>query len=209
MRKLILSMHMSLDGFVASPNKDMSWMQTDNDEEWEGLFAMVKNMDLFLLGRGMWKEYRDYWTKAFTGPGFSENEVKYAKLAVKKKHLIFSKTLKQTGWENAEVISGDLKKTVTKLKQQPGKDIQVVGGARFAGSLIDSGLIDEYRLLIEPVILAKGISFFSKLVNRHRLEIKDVKKQQNGVVVVRYVQMDTSNTEGVKPGKKKVVSKKT
>jgi dihydrofolate reductase len=201
MRKLILSMHMSLDGFVEGPNKDMSWMQTDDKEDWDNLFPIIKNVDLFLVGRGMWKGYRDYWTKALTEPGFSDNEVKYAKLAAKTPHIIFSGSLKQTGWSNATIAGGDLKKTIMKLKKQPGKDIQVWGGARFAASLIDSGLIDEYRMLIEPVILAKGKSIFSRLVNRHGLKLDELKKLQNGVIVTRYTQLDTRDTEKVKRGK--------
>ncbi len=198
MRKLILSMHLSLDGFVEGPNKDMSWMQTDDKEDWDNLFMIIKNVDLFLLGRGMWKGYRDYWTKALTEPGFSENEVRYAKLAAKTPHIIFSNSLKQTGWTNATITGGDLKKAIAKLKKQPGKDIQVWGGARFAASLIDSGLIDEYRMLIEPVILAKGKSIFSKLMNRHALELEELKKLKSGVIVARYTQLDTRDTEKVK-----------
>jgi len=203
MRKLILSMHMSLDGFVEGPAKDMSWMQPDDDEQWKELFAMLNNVDLFLLGRGMWKEYRNYWTKAVAEPGFSNNEVRYAKLAAKTPHIIFSKSLQKTGWPNASIAGGNLYKTVRKLKQQPGKDIQIVGGAKFAAALIDSGLIDEYRMSIDPVILAKGKSIFSKLLNRHGLKMIALKKLHNGVVISRYTQLDTRDTMKVSPKKRR------
>lgn len=201
MRKLILSMQMSLDGFAEGPKKDMSWMQPDNDEQWNYLFAMLKKVDLFVLGRGMWKEYRDYWTRALQQPGFTANEIKYAKLAAQTAHIVFSKTLTQSGWPNATIASGGLKKTIIKLKQQLGKDIQIVGGAKFAAALIDSGLVDEYRLCINPVIVAKGKSLFSKLVNRHRLQLKEVKEIPPGLVLVNYIRLDTVDAN-------KVVAKK-
>lgn len=206
MRRVILSMHMSLDGFVAGPKNEMNWMQPDSDEEWDDMFAMWQNVDLVLVGRGMWKEYRDYWSKALTEPGFPPNEVRYARLALHTKHLIFSDSLKKTGWTNATVCHDGLKKTIKRLKQEPGKDIIVFGGARFASSLIDSGLVDEYRLLIEPTILAKGKSIFKKHKNMHGLGIIELKKMQNGVAVARYVQIES--TKASKGKSKKVAESK-
>jgi len=63
MRKTILKMHTSLEGYVAAPNDDISWMQPDNAQQWEVLFDMLANIDLLVLGSGMWSEYRDYWDK--------------------------------------------------------------------------------------------------------------------------------------------------
>jgi dihydrofolate reductase len=89
MRKLILSMQVSLDGYVEGPKGDMSWMQTDDDESWKNLFEeLVNNVDLCLLGAGMWVEYRDYWKKALAEPAnFSQHEVAYAKFAEKRRTL--------------------------------------------------------------------------------------------------------------------------
>jgi dihydrofolate reductase len=151
----------------------------------------------------MWKEYRDYWTNALSGTGGTANEIKYAKLASQTPHIIFSKSLKQSGWPNANINSGNLNKAISKLKKQPGKDIQIVGGAKFAAALIDSGLVDEYHLNIEPVILAKGKSVFAKLINRNTLRLTAVNKFQNGVVHVVYEQLDSRNTDKAKPGKRR------
>jgi dihydrofolate reductase len=123
MRKLILSMQVSLDGYAEGPNGDMSWMQPDDDEQWNDLFKMLKdNVDLFLLGAGMWPEYRDYWKKALASPAdFSDHELEYAKLAGKTQHIVFSKTLKNAGWENTIINNGDIAAEVKKIKEQPGK----------------------------------------------------------------------------------------
>jgi dihydrofolate reductase len=203
MRKLILSMNISLDGYVEAADKDMTWLQLDDNEQWEGLFDMLMEVDLFLLGSGMWTEYRDYWKKALAEPGFSQNEVKYAKLAEQTKHLVFSNTLKDAGWHNTEIVSGSLKDAISALKNQPGKNIQIVGGAEFAGSVIDSGLVDEYRLEVNPVILGSGKSFFDGLQNRHSLELTDVKRHANEVVVLTYRQLDTIPTGSIKPGQRR------
>ncbi len=193
MRKLILCMQVSLDGFVEGPDGDMSWMQPDNDEGWDDLFEMLKDVDLFLLGRVMWPEYRDYWQKALKEPGFSENEVKYAKLADKTPHIIFSQTITDPQWGNATINSGNVEEEVKRLKSQPGKNIQIVGGALLAASLLNSGLVDEYRLVVNPAIIAGGKSFFRQLTQRHGLELTDVKKLDGGLVVLQYKQLSTED----------------
>ncbi len=207
MRKLILSINISVDGFVEAVNKDMSWLQPDDKEQWKELFNMLKNVDLFLLGRGMWKEYRDYWTKALDEPGFSAEEIKYAKLAINTQHIIFSTTLKKSGWPNAKIMQGDLKEEVLKFKQQPGKSIQIVGGAKFAAALIDSGLIDEYRFSVNPAILAKGKSIFTGLKNRHSLQLTRVKQLRCGVTVLCLNQQTTVDASKVKPVKRRSLKK--
>lgn len=191
MRKLILSMQVSLDGFVEGQNGDMGWMQPDDNEQWDDMFAMLlKNVDLLLLGRGMWADYRDYWKKALVDSNFSPNEVKFAKLAERTPHIVFSKTLKDAGWENTTINSGDVADEVKKIKEQSGKDIYIVGGAKFAATLIDSGLVDEYQLVINPVILTKGKSFFQQLTNRRQIELIDTKQLSTGVAILRYKQVN-------------------
>jgi dihydrofolate reductase len=203
MRKLILKMHVSLDGFVAGPNNDMSWMQPDDEEEWDELFRAIENVDLFLLGGGMWEEYRDYWKKALTGDGFSAGETRYARLAAQTPHIVFSSSIKDAGWQNATIETGDLEQIVGRLKTAPGKDIQIVGGAALAASLIDSGLVDEYQIWVEPAIVGQGKSFFHNLKTRHRLTQQTVNKLQNGVVIITYTQLDSADALAVDAKKRR------
>lgn len=193
MRKLILSMQVSLDGFVEGVDGDMSWMQPDDDQLWDDLFNMLQQVDLFVLGSGMWEEYRDYWKKALGESGFSANEIKYARLAEKTRHIVFSGTLQEAGWENTTINSGSLVDEIKAIKQQPGKSIQIVGGAKLAASFIDSGLVDEYRILINPAIIAGGKSIFHGLNNRHLLELTDVKRLSKQLVLLTYNQLTTSS----------------
>ena len=129
-------MHVSLDGYIEGSNGDMSWISPDDDQQWNELFAFLENVDVLVLGGGMWASYRDHWKKALTEPGFELNEVKYAKLATKMRHLVFSNTITDSGWENATVISGNVVAEMKRIKEQPGKNIQLVGGSKFAASLL-------------------------------------------------------------------------
>ena len=192
MRKLILKMQVSLDGFIEGPNGDMSWIKKEDKDLWEDLFEMLESVDLFLLGRVMYPEYRDYWKQALTNPRASANEVAYARLAQKTKHIVFSKTMSDPQWENTQIISGDVAAEVTKLKMQPGKDIQVVGGAKLAATIMQVGLIDEYRLVINPVIIGSGKSFFKDQHNKYLLELINTKTFASGVIIARYSAKNSS-----------------
>jgi dihydrofolate reductase len=193
MRKLILSMQVSLDGYAEGPNGDMSWMQPDDDETWENLFAeLADNVDLCLLGAGMWAEYRNYWKKALAVPvDFSRPEVAYAKFAEKTPHIIFSKKMTDAGWENATINNSDVAAEVKKLKEQTGKGIYIVGGPAFATTLLDSGLVDEYRIHINPAIVGGGKSFFHQVKKRHKLELVKVNQLNSQVVILTYKQLST------------------
>ncbi|MFA6086079.1 dihydrofolate reductase family protein [Mucilaginibacter sp.] len=188
MRKLILSMQVTLDGFIEGADGDMSWM-VDDKEQWDDLFEMLADVDLFLLGRGMFKDYRDYWKGALAGQKASESEVKYAKLAEKTQHIVFSKTLHDPQWDNTRIVDTDIVAEVNKLKQAPGKSMLTFGGAKLAATLVDAGLIDEYQLVVNPVILTKGKSFFQQLTNRRKLELINVKQLDSGVAILRYKQV--------------------
>ena len=186
MRKLILSMQVSLDGFVDGENGDLSWVQKDDEESWTDLFQMLKSVDLFLLGRVMYPDYRDYWKSTLTNEKASPNHKAYAQLAEKTSHIVFSQTLKDSGWGNTRINSGPVAEEVKKIKQQSGGDIQIVGGAKLASSLINAGLVDEYRIVVNPVMIAKGKSFFHQLTGWSNLHFQSAKTLTSGIVVLRY-----------------------
>jgi dihydrofolate reductase len=184
MRKLILSINTSIDGIISD---ELSWMQPDTDKVWDSLFDMLSSVDLLVLGGGMWEDYRNYWQQALNKTGFNENEIKYAQYAYNTSHLIFSKKLQDSGWENAQIISGDLSEIIGNLKLKSGKNIQIVGGGTFVTSLISSGLVDEYRLMVNPIILGRGQSLYYNLPNEHALTLIRVETMDNGVVILTYL----------------------
>ncbi len=179
-------MQVSLDGFIEGPDGDMSWMAKDDQQQWDDLFEMLQSVDLFLLGRVMFPDYKNYWKQALTNPLASSNERAYARLAEKTQHLVFSHTMKNPEWGNTQIIKGPVAAQVAKLKQQPGKDIQVVGGAKLSATLIEAGLIDEYRLIINPAIMGTGKSFFRDQATKQFLELISTKTLPSGVLIVRY-----------------------
>lgn len=186
MRKLILSMQISLDGFAEGPGGDMSWLFKDDNEQWQDLFEMLQSVDLFLLGGGMFPDYRAFWKQALTNPQSTANQLAYAKLADKTKHIVFSHIMKDPGWANTQIVGGSVADEVAKIKAMPGKDIQVVGGAKLAAAVMDAGLVDEFRLRINPTILGGGKSIFRDQHWRYGLELVGVRSLKSGVVIARY-----------------------
>ena len=186
MRKLILSMQMSLDGFIEGPAGDPSDIVIDSDEDWDDLFDFLKSVDTFLLGRVMYPDYENYWSAALKNPTARKNEIKYAELAIKTQHIVFSKTMEKANWKNTIINKGNAEEEVLKLKNAPGKDIEIVGGATLASSLISSGLVDEYRILVNPIILGGGKHLFKDLIGKHKLYLTKAKTFKTGVVALHY-----------------------
>jgi dihydrofolate reductase len=186
MRKLILSMQVSLDGFTEGENGDLNWLQKEDPEQWSDIFEMLASVDLFLLGRVMFPDYRNYWKSALVNSNVSVNHKRYAQLADKTAHMVFSQTLEEPGWDNTQIVRGNVVEEVKKLKNQHGRDIQVVGGAKLAATVMNGGLVDEYRLVLNPVIVCKGKSFFRQITRSSKLQLQYVKPLKSGVVIIRY-----------------------
>jgi dihydrofolate reductase len=195
MRKLTLSMQMSLDGYIEGPAGEMDWF-VDDDETWNDMFEFLKSIDTILLGAGMYPEYVDYWRRALSDAKAQPNEVKYSRLAGKIEHIVFSNSLTKIDpkapedyhgeWrKNTQIVKGDVKTEVLKLKQSSGKDIVLYGGASMASSFIELGLVDEYRLSVNQIILGGGKSLFQK-VTKHPLKLIDSKTYKSGVVLLHY-----------------------
>lgn len=176
-------MQITLDGFVAGSQGELDWMTPESDErQVRYLQELTSNMDLILLGRKMAEEAIPHWEKV-AKTNAEGDEVRYAKTFVATPKVIFSKTLSSTEGKNATVERADLKDTVTKLKQQPGKDIIVYGGANFVSELIQNNLIDEYHLLVNPVAIGKGKPIFN---DQHKLKLVKSMTFSNGVVANQY-----------------------
>ena len=188
-------MQMSLDGYIEGPAAEMDWF-VDDDETWKDMFEFLKSIDTILLGAGMYAEYADYWRRALSDPKARPDEVKYSKLAGKIEHIVFSNSLTKIDpkapddyngeWrKNTRIVKGDVKTEVLKLKQSSGKDLVLWGGASMASSFIEMGLIDEYRLSVNQIILGGGKSLFQKST-KHALKLIGSKTYKSGVVMLRY-----------------------
>ena len=183
MRKLKLQMQTTIDGYVAGPEGQLDWMSVDWNEP---LITFVNELtdssDTILMGRKMTDGFVTYWENVVNNQPDSP-EFAFAQKMVNMKKIVFSKTQKTIDGKNVQVENGDLITAVNSLKNQPGKDIIVYGGASFVSSLLDNNLIDELHLFINPVAIGEGLSIFT---NRQPLLLAGSTAYKNGIVVNKY-----------------------
>lgn len=183
MRKVIYSLLVSLDGFVETPDRKLDWVLMDEELH---TFANEQERELgaFLYGRRMYELMSSYWPTADTNPSAHAVEIEYARIWVDKPKFVFSRTLEKVDW-NSQLVRGNLHQEVLKLKEQPGKDLGV-GGTGLAAALMQLGLIDEFRPIIQPVILGSGTPFFPALNSVTNLRLVETRTFGSGVVFLRY-----------------------
>ncbi|MGE5810228.1 MAG: dihydrofolate reductase family protein [Ignavibacteria bacterium] len=178
MRKVILDVAISLDGYIEGPNGEYDWCFTDQDY---GFTELLNRIDTIFYGRKSWELFGNYTP----GPPAPEMEKKMFEMMKSKKKYVFSRTLKST--EGAEIISNDIEARVKKIKNEYGKDIHLFGGASLVTTFVNSNLIDEYLLAVHPVILGAGKPLFTDIKEQKNLELTDTKIYPNGLVILQYV----------------------
>lgn len=183
-RKVILSMQMTLDGYVAGRNDEADWLLSD-EEEWKEMFKVLQSADTFLLGRKMYPVYSEYWLSVLKNPESKAEELEFAKLADQTQHIVFTRGDFKPDWKNTRV-SHDVKEEIASLKSQSGKNIIAWGGANFAGNLIDLGVLDEIRIELNPTVLAGGKALFGDVNHRNKFELIDSLPLKSGLVILRY-----------------------
>ena len=187
MRKLIYSMSVSLDGYVETQDGGIDWVIVD--EELHSFFnAEAREMGAFLYGRRMYELMVQYWPTADTQPSSAAFIVEYSQIWKAMDKIVFSKTLEKVEW-NSRLVRDNIADEVTNLKSQTGKDLEV-GGPNLASTFIQLGLIDEYRLFVNPVVLGAGTPFFSKFKKSMNLRLIETRTFGSGVVYLRYQQYE-------------------
>ncbi len=183
MRKVVYCLNVSLDGFVEDANGSLDW--SNPDEELHRFFnQQEREFGFHLYGRRIYEDMAGHWTTAHTNPSAPAYEIEYARIWQSIPKLVFSKTLEQVG-ENARLVRDNLAGEVRALKAQPGKDM-VVCGAGLAASFMQLDLIDEYRLVIHPVLLGGGKPMFPALDKMINLQLLETRQLGGGVVLLRY-----------------------
>lgn len=184
MRRLILKMSISLDGFVAGPNGESDWMHRSRDEggrSW--VEETLCSAGLHVMGRRTYSDMAGYWPTSTMPLAAPMNEIPKA---VFTRQASLDLGASSGSWAEAEVVNGDLATEIGRLKQQPGKDILAHGGAGFAQSLAASDLIDEYRLVVHPVALGSGLPLFAQLPKPLHLELRATTLFRSGAVAQVY-----------------------
>jgi len=164
MRKVILLMHVSLDGFVARPGHEMDWIKLPEDL-WDYVQDIVESADTALYGARTFRMMESYWPTAAEQPGASRHDVVHARWVNAATKLVFSRSELKTGWNNTRVIHDEVKTEMTRLKDQPGKNLLMLGSPTLAQSFMDDGLIDDFYLNLSPVALGAGLPLFTRQVD--------------------------------------------
>jgi dihydrofolate reductase len=177
MRKLIVSNMMSLDGFFEGPNKELDWHVAD-EEFFTYARDMLRAVDTILFGRVTYQLMANYW------PSAPKDEIAEKMNALPK--VVFSRTLQKVDWNDSKLVRGDLTDEVRKLKQSQGGNMVILGSASIASPLLEVGLIDEYRVILNPILLGSGKPLFAGIEKRISLKLLSTKGFASGVVLLNY-----------------------
>jgi dihydrofolate reductase len=180
MRKLALLMSVSLDGLVGRPGRHGAggWGLPPEDPALkQRKLAWMRDAGLHLMGRHTYQEMAEFWPFSDDAYAAPMNDIP---------KVVFSKTLEQAAWRESRIARGDLSDEITNLKRQPGGDLIAWGGAAFAQSLTRLGLVDEYRLVLQPVALGEGVPLFKGLTTPLRLQLVEAVTYQTGSVLHVY-----------------------
>ncbi|MBC7959847.1 MAG: dihydrofolate reductase family protein [Vallitaleaceae bacterium] len=185
MRKLIFFMHTSLDGFVAGLKGEMNWIKFD-DALFEFVGTMTALADTALYGRVTYEMMQNYWPNAGEQPNASKHDKEHSTWYNNVSKVVLSKTIRETGLHNTKIIGDQLSENINTIKQQEGKNILIFGSPRASQSLLKQGLIDEFWLFVNPIILGQGMPLFKGITDMTNLKLVESKTFDCGVIALHY-----------------------
>ncbi|HKH63498.1 MAG TPA: dihydrofolate reductase family protein [Flavitalea sp.] len=187
MRKVVVSMNVTLDGFMSGSNCELDWHFSSWTKEMADLlYEQLSKADTILLGRITYNAMAAYWPAKALDLSFPREDLAFADLMNNYTKLVFSKTHAISQWSNSKLLTGDPADEILKLKQKEGKDIIIYGSGKIVNCLAKSHVIDEYRLWVHPVLLGKGKLLFKDLEKEYRLKLFKTKTFSSGVVLLYY-----------------------
>ncbi|QNE22581.1 dihydrofolate reductase family protein [Kribbella qitaiheensis] len=181
MRKIIYYVHQSLDGFIEGPNGEFDWPVL-GPELSEYSMSLTERVDLFLYGRTVWEMMSSFWPTADT-TGADEHEITFAPIWREMPKLVLSTTLQGADW-NTEIIRDA--EALREIKSRPGKDILLTGSATVAATLTELGLLEEYHVIVHPVLLGGGKPVYHPVKERLSLELAESRTFDNRTVLLRH-----------------------
>lgn len=181
-------MHVSLDGFGAKKNGDMEWIHTDKLITHDVTKDLTAN-DNALYGRKTYQLMKGYWPTVPDNPKSTKEELHHAKWLNNIHKVVVSKTLQKAEWDNSTIIKLNIADEINKLKKKSETDIWLFGSPTLSQFHSKLGLIDEYRLWINPVVLGNGIPIFKDIKNYIDLKLTDTKIFKSGVIKLQYIKI--------------------
>ena len=184
MKKLIVFNHVSLDGYFVDSSNSMMWAKTDKeDKEWNDFVAgNAKGDGTLVFGRITYQMMASYWPM----PIADHHNPSVAKMMNSASKIVFSRTLDKADWQNTRLIKGDLVAEMKKLKQESGEGMAILGSGTIVAQLAQANLIDEFQVVIDPIILGKGRTMFEGVTGNLKLKLQKAKSFSNGNVYLSY-----------------------
>lgn len=172
---------------MSGTDGSLDWHFPFWDETMTGYsYRQMDNVDTLLLGRHTYQSLAGYWPQAVNRSSPSEADIVFADRMNTYQKLVFSRTLSRLNWYNSTLIQKNIFQTLTSLKQQPGKDMMILGSGSIVRHLTRLQLIDEFCLFIHPVILSNGIALFKQKETAYLLQLQNCTPLPNGVIVATY-----------------------
>lgn len=181
MRKVILFNMVTLDGFFEGPNSEIGWHNVDEEFN-EFAIEQMNAAGGLIFGRKTYELMERYWPT----PEAQHDDPQVAELMNNAPKIVFSRTLDRVDWINTRLVNGRAEEEVARLRQETGRDLLIFGSADLAASLAREGLIDEYRLMVNPVALGRGRSLFEHAAGPFKLKLCRARTFQNGNVLLTY-----------------------
>jgi dihydrofolate reductase len=185
MSKLTVFNQITLDGYFTDEKNDMSWAhQAGEDPEWKAYGEEnAKGGGVMVFGRITYELMASYWPT----PQAAKNDPVLAKQMNSLPKLVFSRTLDEVSWANTRLLKGDLTTEIEKAKKESERDLVIMGSGTIVRQCAEQGLIDEYELVVFPIVLGKGRTLFEGIEKRLALKLEKAQSFKNGNVVLHYV----------------------
>jgi dihydrofolate reductase len=184
MRRVLFFVMVTLDGYFEGPNREIGWHNVDEEFN-DFAIAQLNEVDTLLFGRVTYEMMASYWP---TQQAIQDDPIVAEKMNSMQK-IVFSKTLSDCRWQNSRLVKQQFAAEVTKLKQQPGKDLIIFGSSDLAVTFVDYGLLDEARIMVNPVVLGHGKSVLKGINDKLLLKLLRTRTFHSGNVLLVYEPM--------------------
>ena len=184
MRKIVLSIPITIDGYIEGPHQELDWVVAD-DEMHDYFTQQLKQADLLIFGRVAYQLLASYWPTAASDPHMTRSELDFANTINPLPKIVYSRTLESVGW-NTQIKREFQPEEIMELKAQPGRNIGLSGGAAIAQAFLRHGLVDEIQMVIQPAAIGNGKALFGGLSDTLKLKYAWKQEFASGIVALCY-----------------------
>jgi dihydrofolate reductase len=181
MRRVFVFNLVSLDGYFEGPNREIDWHNVDAEFN-EYAIDMLNSVDTLLFGRVTYELMASYWPT----PSATTNDPIVAEKMNSLPKIVFSRTLDKVEWNNTRLVKDNIEEKIKKMKQRPGKDMMILGSGSIVTEFAQRGLIDEYLIMVNPIVLGNGKPLFQGIKDRLKLKLLKTRTFRNGNVLLYY-----------------------